>query len=85
VSIRLCVRDTASDIEFPLIDRLPSTTSAGTRNEPWFGGFPGPTQSSDFPRADLPGVRPMAFPGRPLGTSPAGVSGQDNRSEFGEF
>ena len=73
MSIRLCVRDTASAIEFPLVDRLPSTTSAGTRNEPLFGGFPGTTQSSDFPRVGMPGGRPMAFPGRPLGTSPVGT------------
>jgi len=73
VSIRLCVRDAASDIEFPWVDRLPSTTSAGTWNEPAFGGFPGTTQSSDFPQACMSGVRPMAFPDRPPGTSPVGT------------
>ena len=72
-SIRLRVRDAAPDIAFPLVDRLPSTASAGASSAPLFGGFPGTTQSSDFPQAYMSSVRPMAFPDRPPGTSPVGT------------
>ena len=65
----------ASDTVFPLVDRLPSTASAGELNSPLFGGFPGTMQSSDFPRAYVLGVRLWAFPSRPARLAPVGTCG----------
>ena len=43
--------------EFPLASSLPSTTSAAG-SAALFGGFPGTTELSDFPRSFIIGVRP---------------------------
>src|SRR5207253_4739025 len=54
---RLCVRRALRSGEFPLASPLPSTTSAAGSSA-LFGGFPGTTRLSDFPRPSIIGVRP---------------------------
>src|SRR5581483_8091233 len=60
---------------FPLVDCLPSTTSADFLS--LFGGFLGTTQPSDFPPACTPEVRSTTFSGRsvaPTATDADGIS-----------
>src|SRR5262249_36135978 len=49
-----------------------------------FGGFPGSTRPSDFPRACVPGFRFVTFSGRPDAPSAPGAPGT-SRFPCGEF
>ena len=72
---RPCVRGVAICSVFPLVGRLPSTTSAVRYPPPLFGGFRGTTQPSDFPGTCMPGLWLPAFPDRPSPPSGEGIPG----------
>ena len=78
------VRAAASGNVFPSVDRLPSTASADGSSPSLFGGFPGSTRPSDFPRACMPGFRFVTFSGRPGAPSAPGAPGTSRfpRKEF---
>jgi hypothetical protein len=54
---------------------LPSTASADVGGPSLFGGFFGTMGLSDFPWPCITGVRPLAFPVRPVAPSAAGSQG----------